>query len=155
MANPPPFTLLAIVLRIQKGAARMGTKGTFALGQKLLPGLKFFAIFDPMEIRQREENTAWVLTLSGNLTHTDNAQALHQAAKAALEAKALPLVINLEQVPLMDSLGIGSLISLRITAQRLGVACHLVGLQPKVQEVLTITKLLPMFSVAATEAEVL
>ena len=108
-----------------------------------------------MEIQKREEKTAWVLTLSGNLIHADNAQALHQAAKEVLDKKCMPLIVKVEQVPLIDSLGIGSLISLHTTTQLQRVACHLVGLQPKVQEVLTITKLLATFSVFATEAEAL
>ncbi|MEL6536366.1 MAG: STAS domain-containing protein, partial [Bacteroidota bacterium] len=60
------------------------------------------------------------------------------------------IVLDLERVPLMDSTGIGQLISSYTAIQNAEGKLVLASLQPKTTEVLKITRLYDMFTVTET-----
>ena len=65
------------------------------------------------------------------------------------------IVINLADVPYMDSSGVASLVKLLSRARRNNLAVCLVALGPRVRSIFEITRLDSVFEIHATEEEAL
>ena len=65
------------------------------------------------------------------------------------------IVINLADVPYMDSSGVASLVKLLSRARRNSLAVCLVALGPRVRSIFEITRLDSVFDIHATEEEAL
>lgn len=104
-----------------------------------------------MNITERTLNDVTVLDLEGNLALEGNALFRKRVA-ATIEAGARKLVLNLAEVPYMDSCGLGELISCYTTLQ--GVRGHLKLLHPsqRLQTLLVMTKLSTVFETFDSES---
>jgi anti-sigma B factor antagonist len=71
----------------------------------------------------------------------------------ALISKGSRIVLNLADVTYIDSGGLGTLVSLYITARNAGGAVKLARLTQRVGDLLQITKLLTVFEVYGSEEE--
>jgi anti-sigma B factor antagonist len=71
------------------------------------------------------------------------------------DEKPRRVVVNLSEVPYMDSSGVASLVKVLSRARKIGAALVLVGLSPRVQSLFQITRLDSVFSIMATEEEAL
>ncbi len=103
-----------------------------------------------MTINERTLNDVTVLDLDGNLAREENAQFRMRAA-TAINDGVRKLLINLVGVPHMDSSGLGELISCYKAMQ--GVSGHVKLLSPnhRLQNLLTITKLVTLFEIFDSE----
>ena len=63
------------------------------------------------------------------------------------------VVLQMEQVPFVDSSGLGALVRLVSTARAKGGDIKLCGIQPQLRKTLEMTNLLPMFEIYDSEAE--
>jgi len=72
-----------------------------------------------------------------------------------LDEKPQRVVVNLSDVPYMDSSGVASLVKVLSRARKIGATLVLVGLSPRVQSLFQITRLDSVFSIMATEEEAL
>jgi anti-sigma B factor antagonist len=94
-----------------------------------------------------------ILQPHGRVTcgHADST--LRDALHEALGGREPNLIIDLGDVTLIDSSGLGELMTAFGTARRRGGAMKLIHLPPKVQDVLQIARLLTMFEVFEDEDE--
>ena len=68
-----------------------------------------------------------------------------------LEKQPQRIIVNLAQVPYMDSSGVASLVKLLSRTRKCGAQLYLVGLTKRVQSLFEITRLDVVFNICATE----
>jgi len=90
-----------------------------------------------------------ILRLTGPLTLANlfEFQALLRAEKAAVT------IVDLSNVPYVDSAGIGALLGAHVSRQKERRSLALVGVNPRVQNALEITRVFQFFSVYPSVAE--
>jgi anti-sigma B factor antagonist len=72
-----------------------------------------------------------------------------------LDDKPQRVVVDLTEVPYMDSSGVASLVKVLSRARKIGATLVLVGLSARVQSLFQITRLDSVFSIMPTEKEAL
>ena len=78
-----------------------------------------------------------------------------QSLLGVMDQKPERIVVNLAEVPYMDSSGVASLVKLLSQARRQQVGLSLVGLTDRVRSIFQITRLDGIFEIHATEEEAL
>ena len=78
-----------------------------------------------------------------------------QSLLELLDERPQRIVINLADVPYMDSSGVASLVKLLSRVRKGGLSLHLIGLGDRVRGVFEITRLDKVFDIHGTEAEAL
>jgi anti-sigma B factor antagonist len=106
-----------------------------------------------MQIAEREVGAVTVLDLSGRITLGEGDTLLKDKLHSLLHQGKKNLLLNLGQVSYVDSAGLGALVATYITVNREGGTLKLVGLTKKLQDLLSITKLLTVFETFDTEDE--
>ncbi len=102
------------------------------------------------EIRQEPEAT--VVVLAGEVD-LNQSPALHAALTEVAANRPRRLIVNLAEVPYMDSSGVGTLVELLRRVNTYKGHLALVGLNERVRGVFEITKLDKFFRIHATEQE--
>ena len=100
----------------------------------------------------RWSDRAAIVDVAGDID-LHRSQAFQQALLEMLEEKPERVIVNLAEVPYMDSSGVASLVKLLSRTRRSGLPLALVGLQARVRSVLEITRLDTVFDICATEEE--
>lgn len=108
-----------------------------------------------MKIKIRQKQGITILQPKGKITIGSGDIALRDSVIEALESGARDLLINLTDVSTIDSSGIGELVAAYTTVTNRGGKLKLVGLPPKVSDILQITQLVTVFEVMDTEDEAL
>ena len=108
-----------------------------------------------LNIRERQAGDVTVLDMDGRITTGEGSVALRSAVRRLLEEGKHKILLNLAGVGYIDSRGIGELVSSYTTINKVGGQLKLLSLTQKLQDLLTITKLLTVFDVYDTEAEAL
>ena len=108
-----------------------------------------------LNIRERQAGDVTVLDMDGRITIGEGSVALRSAIRRLLEEGKHKILLNLAGVGYIDSSGIGELVSSYTTINKDGGQLKLLSLTQKLQDLLTITKLLTVFDVYDTEAEAL
>ena len=108
-----------------------------------------------LNIRERQAGDVTVLDMDGRITIGEGSVALRSAIRRLLEEGKHKILLNLAGVGYIDSSGIGELVSSYTTINKDGGQLKLLSLTEKLQDLLTITKLLTVFDVYDTEAEAL
>ncbi|MEO8681202.1 MAG: STAS domain-containing protein [Vicinamibacterales bacterium] len=98
-----------------------------------------------MQINTRTFGDLTVLDLSGKLTIDDGAAVLRDRVASLVSQGQRKLLLNLAQVPYVDSGGLGELVRCSLIANREKGAVKLVNLTQRIADLLTITKLLTVF----------
>jgi len=106
-----------------------------------------------MKISARHREGITILEPKGKITIGVGDVALREAVHEALDAGAKKILINLTNVSTVDSSGIGEMVSAYTTVTHRGGQLKLVGLPPKVQDILQITQLITVFDVFDSEDE--
>ena len=102
-----------------------------------------------MDIRTRKEGNACVLELTGKLAQPDGTQNLRDKAKELDEAGEYHLVLDLRNVPWLDSSGLGEIVGCHARAQDQGGEVKLV-LPEKPLSGFTYTQLEQLFDIFET-----
>jgi len=105
-----------------------------------------------VRIEVRFNDDVAIISLSGKFLAGSDGPYMRQKVKDLIEAGTKMLVVNLAQVPVIDSTGLGFLAGSRVTTQNAGVRMVLSGLKPHVQKVLDQLNLAQIFVIAADEA---
>ncbi len=105
---------------------------------------------DPLYIVARFRGDVTVLDLVGNLTLAGS-RALRDAIRDLHARGRTKVIINLREVSLVDSAGIGELIVAFTVLANAGGELKLANLTKKVHDLLAITKLIQLFEVTETE----
>jgi len=108
-----------------------------------------------LNIRERQAGDVTVLDMDGRITIGEGSIALRSAIRRLLEEGKKKILLNLAGVGYIDSSGIGELVSSYTTINKGVGQLKLLSLTQKLQDLLTITKLLTVFDVYDTEAEAL
>jgi anti-sigma B factor antagonist len=97
-----------------------------------------------------------LIRLEGPLTLSPSVNELKTRIEGLLSAKpAVGLALNLAAVSVIDSAGIGELMKIHTFAIRRGLRLVLVGVNPKIAEMLKITRLDGLFTICADETSAL
>ena len=106
-----------------------------------------------LKITNREVDGVSVLTLDGRIVLGEETVALREKVKGLLGEGKKKLVLDLKNVTLIDSSGLGALVSAHSSAKSGGATLRLCNLGSKTNQLLQITKLVTVFEVSDSEAE--
>ncbi len=106
-----------------------------------------------MEIVGRTVNDVTVLDLKGKMTLGEGDELLKDKINSLLAAGKKKLLLNLEAVPYIDSAGLGEVVRTYTTVSRQGGSLKLLNLTKRIEDLLSITKLLTVFDTFDSEAE--
>jgi anti-sigma B factor antagonist len=108
-----------------------------------------------LNISERQVGDVTILDLDGKVTIGEGSVALRTAIRRLLEEGKKKILLNLAKVGYVDSSGIGELVSSYTAINKEGGELKLLNLTQKIQDLLTITKLLTVFDVYESEEEAL
>lgn len=106
-----------------------------------------------MEINVRNQGEVGVIRLKGGLRLGQPVDDLRSAVDRVFDDGAIYLVINVSEVPMVDSSGIGLLVRSQVSAKKRGGKVKLVNPSPFTVQTLKITGVLNIFEVANDEQE--
>jgi anti-sigma B factor antagonist len=100
-----------------------------------------------MELTKKVLGDVAVISVSGNIKGCPEAEIIHESIKKSLVEDTTQLVVDLTDVHWVGSVGIGAIIGGLTTVRHRGGDLRLVGINNKIQNLLTITKLDGLFKV--------
>jgi anti-sigma B factor antagonist len=106
-----------------------------------------------MDIAERTVSEVTVLDLKGKMTLGEGDELLKDKINSLLASGKKKLVLNLEGVPYIDSAGLGEIVRTYTTVSRQGGSLKLLNLTKRIEDLLSLTKLLTVFETFDTEAE--
>lgn len=106
-----------------------------------------------MEIAERTVSDITVLDLKGKMTLGEGDELLKDKINSLLAAGKKKLILNLEGVPYIDSAGLGEIVRTFTTVSRQGGSLKLLNLTKRIEDLLSITKLLTVFETFESEPE--
>jgi anti-sigma B factor antagonist len=104
-----------------------------------------------MNIEVRTIEDVQILDWKGKITLGSETMAVRNKVRDIVNSGGKKLVLNLADVPYIDSSGVGELVSTYTTVTNAGGQLKLLNLTGKIRELLTITKLLTVFEVYDNE----
>jgi anti-sigma B factor antagonist len=108
-----------------------------------------------MQIEERVVGDVTILDLKGKITLGEGDEALKDKINSLTLQNRRQILLNLEGVPYIDSAGLGEVVRTYTTVSRQGGQLKLVNLTKRIEDLLSITKLLTVFETFDTEAEAL
>ena len=106
-----------------------------------------------MQIAERESGAVTVLDLSGKITLGEDGNLLKDKLQSLLHQNKKNILFNLANVSYVDSAGLGAIVSAYTTVTREGGTLKLANVTKKLQDLLSITKLLTVFETFDSEDE--
>jgi anti-sigma B factor antagonist len=108
-----------------------------------------------LNISERQAGDVTILDMNGKITIGEGSVALRSAVRRLLEEGKKKILLNLAGVGYIDSSGIGELVSSYTAIGKENGQLKLLNLTQKLEDLLTITKLLTVFDVYDSEEEAL
>ncbi len=108
-----------------------------------------------MQIEERVVGEVTVLDLKGKITLGEGDEALKDKINSLVHQGRKKLLLNLADVPYIDSAGLGEVVRTYTTVSRQGGQLKLVNLTKRITDLLMITKLLTVFETFDSEPEAL
>ena len=106
-----------------------------------------------MQIEERSAGDVMVLDLKGKMTLGEGDELLKDKINSLVHQGRRKIVLNLEQVPYIDSAGLGEIVRTYTTISREGGSMKLLNLTKRITDLLSITKLLTVFETYDNEAD--
>ena len=106
-----------------------------------------------MQIEERSAGEVTILDLKGKMTLGEGDELLKDKINSLLASGKKKLLLNLEAVPYIDSAGLGEVVRTYTTVSRQGGSLKLLNLTKRIEDLLSITKLLTVFDTFDSEAE--
>jgi anti-sigma B factor antagonist len=106
-----------------------------------------------MDIEERATGDVMVLDLKGKVTQGEGDELLKDKVNSLVNQGYKKILLNLEEVPYIDSAGLGEIVRTYTTVSRQGGALKLVNLTKRITDLLSITKLLTVFETFESEAD--
>ena len=106
-----------------------------------------------MQIDQRAVGDVVVLDLKGRVTMGEGDELLKDKVNSLVNQGHKKIVLNLAEVPYIDSAGLGEIVRTYTTVSRQGGSLKLLNLTKRITDLLSITKLLTVFETYDTEAD--
>src|ERR1700688_4837555 len=101
----------------------------------------------------RDVDGVTVVTLDGLIVLGEESSALREKLKGLLAEGKKKLVLDMKNVTMIDSSGLGALVAAYSTAKTAGASLRLCSLGAHFNQLLQITKLLTVFEVSRTQEE--
>ena len=98
-------------------------------------------LYPPLEVSSREANGIHYVDVHGRLTIGDPSEQLSSFMQNLVSKGARKVIVNLNEIPQIDSSGISALVKLSISLARQGGGLHLVCGEGRVRDALTVTRL--------------
>ena len=108
-----------------------------------------------MQIEERIVDDVTILDLKGKITLGEGDEALKDKINSLVHQNRKKILLNLEDVPYIDSAGLGEIVRTYTTVSRQGGQLKLVNLTKRITDLLSITKLLTVFETFDSEPEAL
>ncbi|MBN1836821.1 MAG: STAS domain-containing protein [Spirochaetales bacterium] len=102
-----------------------------------------------MEITVRYEDEVPVLQVTGDMDYY-SAYRLREAVRKLTAANAARLIIDLNQVPYLDSSAMGTLVSVHAELRKKGFLLQITGIQGSVKSALELTRLVGALPIASS-----
>jgi anti-sigma B factor antagonist len=106
-----------------------------------------------MQIDERKLGEVTILDLKGKLTLGDGDELLRSKINGLVQAGVKRIVLNLGEVPYIDSAGLGEVVRSYTTVKKQDGMLKLLNLTKRIQDLLAITKLLTVFDTFESEAD--
>ncbi len=106
-----------------------------------------------MQIHEREANGVTILDIHGNLTLGEGDELLRDKVNSLVHQGRKKILLNLSEVPYIDSAGLGEIVRTYTTVSRQGGSLKLLNLTKRIQDLLAITKLLTVFETFESEKD--
>ena len=108
-----------------------------------------------MQIDERIVDTVTILDLKGKITLGEGDEVLKDKINSLILQGHKKMLLNLADVPYIDSAGLGEIVRTYTTVSRQGGQLKLVNLTKRITDLLMITKLLTVFETFDNEQEAL
>jgi anti-sigma B factor antagonist len=106
-----------------------------------------------MQIHQRSVGDVTIIDIHGKMTLGEGDELLRDKVNSLIQQGHKKLVLNLGEVPYIDSAGLGEIVRTYTTVSREGGSLKLLNLTKRLIDLLAITKLLTIFETFDSEAE--
>ena len=106
-----------------------------------------------MQIEERAVGDVVVLDLKGKITLGEGDELLKDKVNSLVNQGHKKIILNLAGVPYIDSAGLGEVVRTYTTVSRQGGSLKLLNLTKRIEDLLSITKLLTVFDTFDSEAE--
>src|SRR5499425_2567719 len=106
-----------------------------------------------MKIVERQVGDVVILDLHGKILIGEGDDVLRDAVSKLVDSGKTKILLNLADVPYVDSAGLGEIVRCYTTVSRKGGRLKLINLTNKIRDLLAITKLLTVFEVYDAEEE--
>jgi anti-sigma B factor antagonist len=106
-----------------------------------------------MTITERKSGDVTILDVEGKILLGEGDVQLKRKIDELIERKETKLLLNLANVPYMDSGGLGEIVRSYTTVKRAGGELKLLNATKRISDLLTITKLITVFEIFESEAE--
>jgi len=106
-----------------------------------------------MQIDQRAVGDVVVLDLKGRITMGEGDELLKDKVNSLVNQGHKKIVLNLAEVPYIDSAGLGEIVRTYTTVSKQGGSLKLLNLTKRITDLLSITKLLTVFETFDSENE--
>lgn len=108
-----------------------------------------------LNISNRQSGNVTIVDLAGKIALGESNRALHDAIRQLSADGNQNILLNLANVSLIDSSGLGELVASYASVERGGGAMKLTNLSDRFIELITITKLYTVFDIFDNEADAL
>lgn len=105
-----------------------------------------------MTINERNSGDVTILDVEGKILLGEGDVQLKRKIDELIESNKTKLVLNLANVPYMDSGGLGEIVRSYTTVKRAGGELKLLNATKRISDLLTITKLITVFEIHEDEA---
>src|SRR5437870_6682772 len=106
-----------------------------------------------MQIEGRHVGDVVVLDLKGKITLGEGDELLKDKVNSLVNQGHKKILLNLGDVPYIDSAGLGEIVRTYTTVSRQGGSLKLMNLTKRIQDLLSITKLLTVFETFDSESD--
>jgi len=104
-----------------------------------------------MQITERSVGDVMVLDIDGKITLGEGDEQLKDKVNSLVNQGHLKMILNLAEVPYLDSAGLGEVVRAYTTVSRKGGSLKLLNLTKRITDLLSITKLLTVFETFESE----
>src|SRR5215467_5901297 len=106
-----------------------------------------------MQISERSTGDVTILDLKGKITLGEGDELLKEKVNSLVNQGHKKIVLNLAEVPYIDSAGLGEIVRTYTTVSRQGGSLKLLNLTKRITDLLAITKLLTVFETFESEGD--
>jgi anti-sigma B factor antagonist len=104
-----------------------------------------------MQIAERAVSDIVILDVKGRITLGDGDELLKDKVNSLVSGGKKKILLNLAEVPYVDSAGLGEIVRTYTTVSRQGGSLKLLNLTKRISDLLAITKLLTVFETFDSE----